>query len=208
MVPKDLNDKDDSLLYYIDLLKSGDKQIIDTIYGVRKLHEDRLLIGNSILSFDDEFISVNTEKYPRTKGLIELLFKKNPDESLVNQEDLDNYRQILKSTYAHRKFYQINRPIRDLSSEKYKKIIMKIITPRKKAKNDLHSGGKLISKYMIADRRGSSIKRKMDYVYWDDPNELVNRLRLLMASQAAGNLSHNNEIVSIVEELREAGIIH
>ncbi|XP_074099280.1 uncharacterized protein LOC141527612 [Cotesia typhae] len=27
----------------------------------------------------------------------------------------------------------------------------------------------------------------MDSVYWDDPNELVDRLRLLMASQAAGN---------------------
>ena len=46
-----------------------------------------------------------------------------------------------------------------------------------------------------------------DYIYWDDPNELVDRLRLLMASQAAGNPSHNNEILSIIEELREAKIL-
>ncbi len=48
----------------------------------------------------------------------------------------------------------------------------------------------------------------MDYVYWDDPNELVDRLRLLMAEQAAGNMSHTNEIHAIIEELREAGYIY
>ena len=47
----------------------------------------------------------------------------------------------------------------------------------------------------------------IDYVHWDDPNDLVNRLRLLMASQNSGHTGHTNEIVSILEELREAGII-
>lgn len=47
----------------------------------------------------------------------------------------------------------------------------------------------------------------IDYTSWNDPNELVDRLRLLTASKHAGNTSHNNEIVSILEELREAGII-
>jgi hypothetical protein len=35
----------------------------------------------------------------------------------------------------------------------------------------------------------------------------VERLRLLIASQQAGNNSVNNEIISIIEELREAAII-
>ena len=48
----------------------------------------------------------------------------------------------------------------------------------------------------------------MDYVYWDDPNELVDRLRLLLAERSGGNQSHINEIVSIIEELREAGIVY
>lgn len=50
-------------------------------------------------------------------------------------------------------------------------------------------------------------ENKPNYIYWDDPNELVDRLRLLMASQAAGHTNHNNEIISIIEELREAKII-
>ena len=47
----------------------------------------------------------------------------------------------------------------------------------------------------------------IDYVYWDDPNELVDRLGLLVASRAAGHTGHDNEITSIVEELREDGRI-
>ena len=46
-----------------------------------------------------------------------------------------------------------------------------------------------------------------DYVYWDDPNKLVDRLQLLAASYQAGNKSHMNEIMSILEELREADLI-
>jgi len=47
-----------------------------------------------------------------------------------------------------------------------------------------------------------------NYVHWDNVNELVERLQLLMASRAAGNNNHTNEILSIIEELREAKIIH
>jgi hypothetical protein len=45
------------------------------------------------------------------------------------------------------------------------------------------------------------------FKYWNDANELVDRLRLLVASQSAGHTGHNNEIVSILEELQEANII-
>lgn len=48
---------------------------------------------------------------------------------------------------------------------------------------------------------------KKDYVYWNDPNELVTRLELLHASKSAGHTRHNNEIVSIEEELKEGGYI-
>ncbi|KAG5318527.1 YMD3 protein, partial [Pseudoatta argentina] len=44
----------------------------------------------------------------------------------------------------------------------------------------------------------------IDYEHWDDPNELVDRLRLLDASHRAGNNAHDNEMLSIIEELREA----
>lgn len=49
--------------------------------------------------------------------------------------------------------------------------------------------------------------QKPGYIYWDDVNELVNRLRVLVSSKNAGHTSHDNEILSILEELREANII-
>ncbi|KYM95352.1 hypothetical protein ALC62_14003 [Cyphomyrmex costatus] len=48
---------------------------------------------------------------------------------------------------------------------------------------------------------------RIDYVHWDDPNELVDRLRLLEASRQAGHNGHDNEILSIIEKLREAGLL-
>ncbi len=48
----------------------------------------------------------------------------------------------------------------------------------------------------------------MDYVYWDDPNKLVPRLKLLIAEQGTGNMNHTNKIYAIVEELNEAGYIY
>ena len=47
---------------------------------------------------------------------------------------------------------------------------------------------------------------KINYIHWDDPNEIVNCLRLLEASRQAGHNGHNNEIL-IIEELCEAGLI-
>lgn len=46
-----------------------------------------------------------------------------------------------------------------------------------------------------------------DIVHWDDPNELVDRLRLLAMSTETGHTSHTNEILNIIEELREGGFI-
>ena len=51
-------------------------------------------------------------------------------------------------------------------------------------------------------------ENKIDYVYWDDTNELVARLRLLEASRQANHNAHDNKILFIIEELCEAGLIN
>jgi len=48
---------------------------------------------------------------------------------------------------------------------------------------------------------------KKQYIYWDNPNELCERLNLLVNSKIAGHTGHDAEIISIIEELREIGII-
>jgi len=48
---------------------------------------------------------------------------------------------------------------------------------------------------------------KINYVHWDDPNEFVYCLRLLDAFRQASNNAHDNEILPIIEKLREVDLI-
>lgn len=49
--------------------------------------------------------------------------------------------------------------------------------------------------------------KRIAYEYYDDSNELCDRLRLLISSQMAGNSNHTYEINSIIDELKENNII-
>ena len=50
-------------------------------------------------------------------------------------------------------------------------------------------------------------KNLIDYIYWNDSNYLVYRLKLLIAAQNADNTGQRNEINAIIVELYEANII-
>lgn len=65
-----------------------------------------------------------------------------------------------------------------------------------------------------SEKSGNSLEKEfipysqnVVYEYYDDPNELCQRLRLLLSSKSAGNSNHDQEINSIIEELRERKII-
>ena len=50
-------------------------------------------------------------------------------------------------------------------------------------------------------------EKLVEYVYHDDLNEQVHRLKILVEEQNSGHTGHNNEIQSIPEELVEMGVI-
>lgn len=45
------------------------------------------------------------------------------------------------------------------------------------------------------------------YEFYNDPNKLCDRLRLLITSRGTGNSNHAQEIISLISELRESGYI-
>lgn len=47
-----------------------------------------------------------------------------------------------------------------------------------------------------------------EFVYYDDPNELVERFKKLEASEQVGNNNNKHEINVILQELARIGIIH
>ena len=161
-------------------------------------------IGDSPIHFTKTYVKVQNEKYPKTTGLLQLLFQKQPDLKHIGSNDIENYRNIVEVTNAFRKNYIETQPLRksktNISLYKYKDFIDPYFD---KSINRNVSGSGLLPKYKIARK-----DMPMDYVYWDDTNELVDRLRLLSAELEAGNQSHTNEIHLIIEELKEAGYIH
>jgi len=66
--------------------------------------------------------------------------------------------------------------------------------------------GKRIGK--VIPRTVTLNDNKIDYVHWDDPNELMDRFQLPEGSWQAGHNAHDNEILSIIEELCKALIIN
>lgn len=150
---------------------------------------DRLTwyIGNKEINFIGDDFTIDDESYTGTRGLFELLFKKDPVN--YDENDLHHYKEILIQTSAHKRQFNQNRQLRGSKSSKYMKIIKPLFTS---------SGAGLIKEVN---------SKSMEYVYWNTPSELVQRLMLLYASKQAGNTSHQNEITSIIEELREAEII-
>lgn len=47
---------------------------------------------------------------------------------------------------------------------------------------------------------------KIEYSHFDDHNEDVDRLCLLLSSQSAGNTNHNNEIISIMNNYEKEAL--
>ena len=57
------------------------------------------MIGNSLIKFAGDFVQVNERNYRLSTGLLQLLFKKLPDGSLINSKDLDNYRMNMFESF-------------------------------------------------------------------------------------------------------------
>lgn len=174
---------------YISKMYTSEKNQLDCKYGIRMGEHEKFYIGDSQVYIDGSDIVLKNKKYKGTTGLYELLFKKNPNN--YTQDDVINYQQIVARTNAHRRYYQSNKQVEGSKLTKYKNVIAPI------------SGTGISSTPMYMEVNDN----KIDYIFWDDPNELVSRLKLLVASKQAGHTGHGNEINSLLEELREAEII-
>jgi hypothetical protein len=167
------------------------KPALDKIYGPRKLSSDVFELGNKEIQFVDNEVRIegDTHTYPVTTGLIDLLFLKSPVLEKYTQADLNTYKLILTRTSVHR------------TSDGTR--IRKSKGPKSALISNLFS-----RKSKIIKGAGINVRlQKHNITYWNDPNELVDRLRLLYSSLAAGNTGVRNEIISIYEELVEAKIL-
>lgn len=186
--------------YMLKLMKDmgGANQKIDHKFGPR-YENDTLMVGNKKLEFEDDgSIRIDRVSYAPTEGLYELLFKRIPDDTIYNNKDLSAYKDILLKTSAHKKGYNYKGNIVRDNSTKYKTVIAQLFP------KSLYRGKGSVTPQLRGTKQLSDF---VDITYWDDPNELCDRLRLLVTSAETGNTNHKNEILSIVEELTEAKAI-
>lgn len=175
-----------------DFLNIIDTKIHDSTYGIRSKNDSYFIGVKQVGFIGSDKIEVSGESFPLTIGLLNLLFLKKPKYYL--KSDIECYKQIILITNLHKTGHKANSRMRtDSKNEKFVNIIKPLF---------LKTGNSLQTSFMkFYD------KQNIDYKYWDNPNELVDRLRLLIASQSAGHTGHDNEIIAIIEELREANII-
>lgn len=169
-------------------------------FGVRN-ERGKLMLGSYPISVNDDKLMIGEESFFLTQGLNDLLFKKVPNLKLVTEDDIRSFKTLLLKTNAHRRDFDPNKPIKSNKGMKYLYVIKPLfkLSKQRTVSEELYISGKgLPSK--------KKVKTDLSYVYWDDPNELVERLKLLIASRDAGNTGLGNEIISIIEELREAGL--
>ncbi|KYM95900.1 hypothetical protein ALC62_13452 [Cyphomyrmex costatus] len=199
---------------YVYMLLSGDREkAINHVHSVY-LNENDTMLGDKRFDVDtNDFVIIDGVKYKGTPGLYELIFKRIPDDAIYTENDKLAYKSILLATNGHRRSHNADNPILGNKGYKYKYIIAPIVSSKIQVRTDIpcalnnesgkrNGGGKGVIPLAMTLN-----DNKIDYIHWDDPNELVDRLRLLEASRQAGHNAHDNEILSIIEELREAGLI-
>ncbi|KYN11453.1 hypothetical protein ALC57_16388 [Trachymyrmex cornetzi] len=188
---------------YMKAVLSDKKAVnIDVVYGVYFSVEGSMLGDKPLvyaLSYLIDDIIIDGKRYDGTAGLYELIFMKFPNESICTDDDVHTYRSILLTTNAHRRGHSPSNQVMGSKGYKYKSIIAPLVSDKKV--------GTGINKRADLPRTMTLNDNKIDYIHWDDPNEIVDRLRLFEASRQAGYNGHDNEILSIIEELRVAGLI-
>ncbi|CAB0044302.1 unnamed protein product [Trichogramma brassicae] len=198
-------DEDQRISHFFKLVKDASDDL-DKRYGVY-MKNDKFYFGKSPISFMGTRVYFGNVKHDVSTGLLELLFKRIPNTDRITENDTSTYKKILEFTNAHRKGFADDGELRRYNSNKFSEIIEPLFK----------RGGGLFPSYKVAKRGRGLLPRykvakshdsRKDFVYWNDPNELVDRLRLLVAERSAGNNAHDNEITSIIEELREDGYIY
>ena len=145
------------------------------------------------LTIVDNNILVDDEKFIGTPGLWELIMADVPEPKLIEPSDLDSYKRLLlKTNVLHRDFDPKNPYPRASTSYKWTNILSPIW--------DEITAGKGLPK--PPKTKGSGV-----VVIPSDPNALLERLDLLLASQEAGHTGVRNELVSICDELKRQGVL-
>ena len=162
-----------------------DDKIKDKTFGINKIGKHHY-IGDTHVIMNNNDIIIDDEKFIGTPGLWELIMLKDPPpRENYCTEDMKNYIKILLKTYFLHRGNNPNNPHPKSSKGNKWNSFLKTIWENRK---------------MVYEGKGIVIMSS-------DPNALLERLDLLLASQKAGHTGVRNELVSICDKLKRKGVL-
>ena len=162
-----------------------DDKVRDKTFGINKI-DGHHYIGDTHVIIHKNNIIIDNEKFKGTPGLWDLIMLKEPPEN-YQSDDMENYIKILRKTHVLHQGNNPNNPYPKSSrGDKWNRILKH-----------------------IWDYRGVRMTYEGEGVVImpSDPNALLERLDLLLASQEAGHTGVVNELVSICDELKRQGVL-
>ena len=157
--------------------------------------------------FADEWLKISKEELGYVKG--------QSDFNSFTRDDLVNYRGNLKQMQASSSKRISNECIQYYDNDIKNQIklisdkVRKMINPRKKESEEKN---KKINEMLKEEGKG--VKRgnngSSSLIYYNNPQQLIDRLRLLVGSKRAGNTNPeiDSEIIGISDELVKKGLIN
>ena len=161
----------------------------DKIFGVRKINGHHYIGNKHVIIKNDNIFLPDGSGFIGTPGLWGLITSKDPDKDKLdwNRNDKQLYDILMTKTNALHKNYNPNNPYpRSSKSNKWKNILGPIWN--KEPSKEGYQGKGVV-------------------VIPSDPNALLERLDLLLASQDAGHTGVGNELISICDELKRQGVL-
>ena len=162
----------------------------DETFGISKKGRDYYIGKTHVIIKDNNiFLPKYNETFEGTPGLWELITSKNPKK--FTDEDYDNYEDLMIMTNVLHRDDDEDNP--HPKGNKWINIL-RPIWYRKKSR-------------IIFPKKKEGYKGEGVVVIPSDPNALLERLDLLLASQEAGHTAVRNELVSICDELKRQGVL-
>ena len=167
----------------------------DTTFGIYKRNGDHYIGNTHVIIKDDDIIIKETgERFVGTHGLWKLITTKNLSLDKIEWDKVDekDYVRLLEKTYVLHRGNNPNNPhAKSSGGRKWNNILTFI----------WHTN-RFPQKGEFEEYEGQGV-----VVIPSDPNALLERLDLLLASQKAGHTGVRNELVSICDELKRQGVL-
>jgi hypothetical protein len=186
--------------------KSGSEY--DKAYGI-KFDGKNAMLGDKIVSIQDNDLGIGNKVYEGTVGLWELLTKQNPEN--YEQKDVENYIRIISQTKAH---LRSDGTIKANRGDKYSKFIKPLYKATQKEKVR-HEVARIRAASPVSSRdptpepgTDSDVSGSGIIVIPSNVNDIVAKHHLLFSSLNAGNTGVFNELQALTHELYKRNLFN